>query len=440
MGSRKRLPRTVELEVLGQTADGLGFGVAVGRKCVVKGALPGETVSARVLGRRKGQIVAIAETIHTASNNRREPFCAVFPRCGGCSNQHWEYAEQTQLKEHWVRSELSKHELCHGSLVTTCHGSTVGYRRRARLGVRWIDENGGAFVGFRETFGSYVVDMEMCPTLVSGLAELIGPLRDLIPRMSGRKRIPQIELVAGDSARALILRHLDPLTAHDLVHLSNFSNSHDVWIYGQSGGYDTVVRHFPPGDPNAKLAYKLSNSDVTLEFGPTDFIQVNSEINHLLVEAVLKELDLGIEDRVIDLFCGIGNFSLPIARTAKSVLGLEISKTAVEQARRNAEANDLSIIAEFLATDLYRPTENELTKTDYKMLLDPPRSGAGPEFARLATGAQRVVYVSCNPATFAEDGALLGQNGFELERVQVFDMFPHTNHVEIVGSFGRLDT
>ena len=213
-----------------------------------------------------------------------------------------------------------------------------------------------------------------------------------------------------------------------------------MWVYGQSGGYDTVIRHFPTGDPNAKLAYKLSNSDVTLEFGPTDFIQVNSEINHLLVEAVLKELDLGSEDCVIDLFCGIGNFSLPIARTAKSVLGLEISKTAVEQARRNAEANDLSIIAEFLETDLYRPTENELTKTDYKLLLDPPRSGAGPEFARLATGAQRVVYVSCNPATFAEDGALLGQNGFELERVQVFDMFPHTNHVEIVGSFGRLDT
>ena len=153
----------------------------------------------------------------------------------------------------------------------------------------------------------------------------------------------------------------------------------------------------------------------------------------------MKELDLGREDFVIDLFCGIGNFSLPIARSAKSVLGLEISKTAVEQARRNAEANDLSLNAEFLVTDLYRPTENELTKTDYKLLRDPPRSGAGPAFARLAHGAQRVGDVSCNPTTFAKDGALLQQIGFELEKVQIFDMFPHTNHVEMVGSFGRLD-
>ena len=439
MVSRKRLPPTVELDVIGQTADGLGSGVAVGRKCIVKGALPGEKVSARVLGKRKGQIFAITEMVNTASKSRREPFCSVFPRCGGCSNQHWDYAEQLRFKEQWVRRELSKQKLGHGSLISTYHGSKAGCRRRARLGVRWIDKKRGAFVGFRETFGSYVVDMEMCPTLVSGLAELIRPLRDLMPRMSGRKRIPQIELVAGDNSRALVMRHLEPLTAHDLRQLSNFSNSHDVWVYGQSGGYDTVIRHFPPGDPNAKLAYKLSNSDVTLEFGPTDFIQVNSEINHLLVEAVLKELDLGREDFVIDLFCGIGNFSLPIARSAKSVLGLEISKTAVEQARRNAEANDLSLNAEFLVTDLYRPTENELTKTDYKLLLDPPRSGAGPAFARLAHGAQRVVYVSCNPTTFAKDGALLQQIGFELEKVQIFDMFPHTNHVEMVGSFGRLD-
>ena len=161
-------------------------------------------------------------------------------------------------------------------------------------------------------------------------------------------------------------------------------------------------------------------------------------MNHLLIAAVLKGLDLESEDRVVDLFCGIGNFSLPIARTAKSVLGFEISETAVGQARRNAERNNLSKMARFLVSDLYRPTDNEVAKTDYKMLLDPPRSGAGPELARFANRARRVAYVSCNPTTFAQDAAVLDQIGFQLESVQVFDMFPHTNHVEVVGSFGRL--
>ncbi|MEE3279912.1 MAG: methyltransferase, partial [Pseudomonadota bacterium] len=192
------------------------------------------------------------------------------------------------------------------------------------------------------------------------------------------------------------------------------------------------------GDPYAKLAYELSNFDVSLEFGPNEFIQVNSEMNHLLIAAVLKGLDLESEDRVVDLFCGIGNFSLPIARTAKSVLGFEISEAAVAQARRNAERNNLSKMARFLVSDLYRPTDNEVAKTDYKMLLDPPRSGAGPELPRFANRARRVAYVSCNPTTFAQDAAVLDQIGFQLESVQVFDMFPHTNHVEVVGSFGRL--
>ena len=439
MPSRRRLPRTVELEVLGQTEDGFGFGLAVGSKYVVKGALPGEVVSARVLGRRKGQVLAITETVQNAVDDRTEPFCAVFPRCGGCSNQQWEYREQLKFKERWVRRELSRHQLWCGSFMPTQHGSTTHYRRRARLGVRWIDKVGEVYVGFRETFGSYVVDMNRCPALVTGLAELIGPLRALITRMSAPKKIPQVEVVAGDKARALVLRHLEPLTVSDFNLLSAFSNAYDVWVYGQSGGYETVTRHFPAGDPNAKLTYELANDGVSIEFGPTDFIQVNSEINHLLISAVLKELDLGPEDRVIDLFCGIGNFSLPAARTAKSVLGLEISSTSVEQARRNAERNDLSSATTFLASDLYRPINNELTKTDYKMLLDPPRSGAGPELGRFAHRAKRVVYVSCNPTTFADDAAVLDRIGFQLERVQVFDMFPHTNHVEIVGSFGGLE-
>ena len=438
MRSRRRLPRTVEVEVVGQTDEGYGFGTAAGRMCVVKGALPGEMISACVLGKRKGQIVAIAETIQTAVDERTEPFCTVFPRCGGCSTQQWEYREQLRFKERWVRHELSKHELLRESFLPTQHGSTTGFRRRARLGVRWVDKVGSAYVGFRETFGSYVVDMNMCPTLVSGLAELIGPLRDLVTCMSTPKRIPQVELVAGDKVRALVLRHLDPLSAKDLKLLRAFSNSYDVWVYGQSGGYETITRHFPSGDPDAKLAYELSNFNVSLEFGPNEFIQVNSEMNHLLIAAVLKGLDLESEDRVVDLFCGIGNFSLPIARTAKSVLGFEISETAVGQARRNAERNNLSKVARFLVSDLYRPTDHELTKRDYKMLLDPPRSGAGPELARFADRAKRVVYVSCNPTTFAEDAAVLDQIGFQLESVQVFDMFPHTSHVEVVGSFGRL--
>lgn len=192
-------------------------------------------------------------------------------------------------------------------------------------------------------------------------------------------------------------------------------------------------------DPHAKLTYEIAECDVSLEFEPTDFIQVNSEVNHLLIGAVLKELALESEDRVVDLFCGIGNFSLPMARTAKSVLGLEISTTAVEQARRNAERNDLSSVARFLVSDLYRPKHDELKEACHKLLLDPPRSGAGPELVRYARRAERIVYVSCNPRTFAEDPVVLGQIGFQLERVQVFDMFPHTNHAEIVGSFDRLN-
>ena len=297
-------------------------------------------------------------------DSRTEPFCAVFPRCGGCTNQQWGHKNQLLFKEQWVRGELSRHGDPYKLFPPSLHGSTRRYRRRARLGVRWIEKAARAYVGFRETFGSYVVDMDTCPTLVPGLAELIGPLRDLITRMSTPKRIPQIELVSGDKVRALVLRHLDPLAASDLALLSAFSNSYDVWVYGQSGGYQTVIRHFPVGDPRAKLTYEIAKCDVSFEFEPTDFIQVDSEVTHLLIAAVLKELALESEDRVVDLFCGIGNFSLPTARTAKSVLGLEISTTAVEQARRNAERNDLSNAARFLVSDLYRPIDDTLKESN----------------------------------------------------------------------------
>jgi len=422
--SRRKFPPQLEVTIEEIDAEGVGL-AHWGEKAVrVKGGLPGETVLARTVGRRKGAALTVTEqVIETASEDRVVPPCAVFPRCGGCALQHLSYERQLQLKQ---------------------QGLQFGYRRKARLGVRVLHEM--QLVGFRESFGGRIVKMTECPALAPPFDRLFPALADLIRGLSIRAAVPQIETAVGDSGVALVIRHLEPLTAQDVRLLGEFQMRHDLTIYTQAKGYESVA----PLSADAQLLnYSLDEFGVNLEFSVTDFIQVNRAINASLVRAVASAVDsLEPTDkklRVADMFCGIGNFSLPLARRGHKVFGWEAANDAIDRARSNARRNGLAQRTEFAVADLYGQPDDKKLKTPVAqigevdaLVLDPPRSGAGPALASwLTERVRKVVYVSCNPKTFALDAKILNQNGFALREVGIYDMFPHTAHVETLGVFER---
>ena len=436
MARRKRWPPEIAVSIGDLDVEGLGTARFGERPVGVKNALPGESVTARVVTKRAGRLLAVAETIDDPATYRVEPFCGHFPRCGGCSFQHWHYERQLAFKHELLVEALREHGVIPDALDAPRHTISRGYRRRARLGVRWLEKAGRVYVGFRESFGSYVADMESCPALAPPLADLIEPLRSLVTALSHPHRIPQIELAAGDAHAAIVIRHLEPFSNADLDRLRSFADTWNVWVYGQAAGYDSVVRLFPAGTPDALLSYRNDEYDLDFSFSPTDFVQVNAATNLALTRGVVDSLELGDGDRVLDLFCGLGNFTLPIARAGVSVHGLELSASAVDMARHNARGNDLARLATFAVANLHERHPEDLAAYD-KVVLDPPRSGAGPCLAELAQPARRIVYVSCNPTTFASDASVLESVGFGLARAGVYDMFPHTGHVEVLGVFER---
>jgi 23S rRNA (uracil1939-C5)-methyltransferase len=330
-------------------------------------------------------------------------------------------------------------------------GPAWGYRRRARLGVRFVPGKGGVFVGFRERRKSFLTNLNECPVLEPKLAALLPALRGLIAQLSCPHRIPQIEVAAGDDATALVIRHLLPLTDADRTLLCGFAQQHSLQIYLQGGGPDSVTLLWPEKcamdgavtEPRMQtptpLYYRLPEYDVTLHFRPTDFIQVNNALNQRLVHQALTLLDLKPADRVLDLFCGLGNFTLPLARHAQQVLGIEADAQLIAGARGNAERNSLSN-AEFCQADLYNGSAASWNGFGFnKLLLDPPRNGAIEAIKRLPRdGVERIVYVSCYPATLARDAEYLVRVlGFRLAAAGVMDMFPHTSHVESMALFIR---
>jgi len=443
--SRRKFPPTLEVLIEDIDAEGVGLG-QWGEKAVrVKGGLPGEIVVARTVGRRKGAALTVTEHVSgTASGDRQAAPCAVFPRCGGCALQHMSYDAQLLLKQQGLIDELARADVPFARLRTPVASPQFGYRRKARLGVRLLHDM--QLVGFRESFGGRIVKMASCPALAQPFSNLFPELQELLSQLSIRSAIPQIETAVGDTGAAIVLRHLEPLNSQDARLLGNFQRRHEVTIYTQAKGYDSVT----PLSADAQLLnYSLEEFGVNLEFSVTDFIQVNRTINAALVRAVVAALESADQQqgelRIADMFCGIGNFSLPLARRGHLVRGWEAAPDAIDRARSNASRNGLRVRTQFAVADLYGLPGDKKLKTEVAQIgdvdaivLDPPRSGAGPALASwLGNKVRRVVYVSCNPKTFATDASVLRQHNFALSEVGIYDMFPHTAHVETLGVFER---
>ncbi|HHH35727.1 MAG TPA: 23S rRNA (uracil(1939)-C(5))-methyltransferase RlmD [Gammaproteobacteria bacterium] len=420
--------------------DGRGVAEVEGRPIYIEGALPGETVRFHYLRRRKRSAGGRTVEVLQASPRRVVPPCAHADRCGGCRLQHLDPAAQLAFKEKHLRERL---EACGGlapaQWLPSLEGPHLHYRRRARLGARYIASRGGVLVGFRARASSYILSLEACQVLDSRLGGLMPGLERLLGGLSCPDRIPQIEVAAGDAAAALVFRHLVPLNEEDLYRLADFGRAHGLQIHLQPKGPDSCWCLYP--GPEAVLAYRLPVHDVEIRFRPTDFIQVNGEVNRLMVDQALALLAPDPGDTVLDLFCGLGNFTLPLARQAGRVIGLEMNPALVAGAAANARRNGITN-AEFHQVDLREEAAGDFWSRyrPDKVLLDPARDGAMEFIKRMprARGPGRLVYISCNPATLARDAEYLVRVlGYRLTHAGVVDMFPHTAHAEAMAVFER---
>ena len=441
----------LEVESLDLEAQGVAHR-ADGKVVFIEGALPGERVTARV-GRRKNQWEqGTVDQIARESPLRVRPRCPHFGlhagACGGCKMQHLDPGAQVAVKQRVLEDNLAHlAKVRPERMLRPIEGPAWGYRYRARLSVRWVAKKGTVLVGFHERKSRYVADMVHCPVLPPAVEALLVPLRELIGAMQQRERLPQVEVAVGGEVTALVLRHLEPLVAGDLALLREFAARHAVQWWLQPKGPDSV-QLLDAGGP--ELGYALPGFGVTMPFKPTDFTQVNHAINEVLVGRALRLLEPQAHERVIDWFCGLGNFTLPLARRAGQVLGIEGSETLVERARANAARNGLAGKTAFEARNLFEISVDDLVALGHanRWLVDPPREGAfalAKAMADLQAAPregwqppQRIVYVSCNPATLARDaGLLVHQAGYACTAAGVVNMFPHTAHTESMAVFDR---
>jgi 23S rRNA (uracil1939-C5)-methyltransferase len=441
----------LKVESLDLEAQGVAHNLA-GKVVFVEDALPGEEVQVRI-GRRKnnweqGTITALRQS----SSQRVTPGCKYFGTCGGCKMQHLDVRAQVAVKQRAVEDALwHLGKVKAECILRPIEGPAWGYRYRARLSVRFVVKKDKVLVGFHERKSAYVADMETCEVLPPHVSKLLIPLRALIASMDQRDRLPQLELAVGDEITALVLRHLDPLTEADLSRLRTFGAQHGVQWWLQIKGPDTV--HRLDADDGAELSYALPDFGIHMPFRPTDFTQVNPHINRVLVTRALRLLEVGADERVIDWFCGLGNFTLPLATVAREVLGIEGSETLVQRALANAALNGLVGKTSFVASNLFDITPADLAAHGHadKWLIDPPREGAfalaqaladlqaDPALAPGFVAPQRMVYVSCNPATLARDaGLLVHQAGYRCTAAGAVNMFPHTAHVESLAVFEKM--
>ncbi len=400
----------------------------------VEGALPGEDVSARILDTKRSFDVARLTRLLSESSGRREPRCAHFGVCGGCATQHADAQTQMAAKQRWLEENLARiGKVAAGTMLPIVYGEEWGYRQRARLSVRRVAKKDGVLVGFRERRSTYVAEMRECHVLPPHIGGLIVPLRELVEKLSVRARLPQIEVAVGDNADVLVFRHLDPLVSEDEALLRAFAERHGVHVWLQPAGPDSAHPFHPP---SSELYYALPEFRLRMHFLPTDFTQVNQGVNRILVSRAVRLLEPQPGERIADLFCGLGNFSLPLATRGAQVIGFEGSRALVERARRNAAANGL--VAQFEVADLFKNGIASFGAFD-KLLIDPPREGAIEIVKALPdTWPRRIVYVSCDPATLARDaGVLVHTRGFRLAAAGVVNMFPHTAHVESIALFER---
>jgi len=414
-------------------------GPGAGKTVFIAGALPGEKVSYRRRGFHKSHDEAELVEVLQASPHRVTPRCAHFGVCGGCALQHLDPAEQIAAKQRELASNLERiGNVTPGEWLPPLLGPHWNYRRRARLSSRYVIKKGRSLVGFREKQGKYVADVQRCEVLAEPVGPMVAELADLLTGMDRRESLPQIEVALSDGERVLVFRVLDPLSEADLDKLRHFERARGLRILLQPGGLNTVTP-LTPGPVD--LHYRLDDFGLRLEFGPTDFVQVNAAINQAMVARAIELLGVQKGDRVLDLYCGLGNFTLPLARKAGTVVGVEGEPSLIERARANARLNGIEN-TDFHVADLSAPPEKTLSwmRGGYDLvLLDPPRVGAREVLSAVAhLKPRRVVYISCHTGSLARDlGVLTHELGFRLTAAGVLDMFPHTTHVESMAVLDR---
>ena len=420
--------------------EGRGLTVVDGKTIFIEGALPGECVEYAVYRRKPSYEQARTLRVIEPSSDRVTPRCPHFGVCGGCSMQHLDGEAQVAAKQRLLEDNL-RHlgEIRAEQLYAPIHGQAWAYRFRARLSVRLVPKKGGVLVGFHERKSSYVADMRQCEILPPHLSAMLLPLREMIGELSIRDRLPQIEIAVGEQVTALVLRVLEAPTAEDEVLLRDFSDRHGIVFYLQPKGPATAYRFHPLAGP--PLSYLLPDFDVEHFFSPTEFTQVNHSINRVLVRRAMTLLAAQPGERIGDMFCGLGNFTLAIGRSGADVLGVEGSPELVARAAENAAANGLAGRVEYRVANLFAATAESVAafgRLD-KLLIDPPRDGALELVKALADdGPWRIVYISCSPPSLARDASILvRQKGYRLRGAGVVNMFPNTSHVESIALFER---
>lgn len=435
----QRLPQgEFRAEIHDLTHEGRGVASVEGKTVFIEGALPGEEVTFNYTATRRDYDQGRVVDILRASEDRIEPVCEHAGICGGCSLHHLDPDAQIRYKQDALISAFRQiARIDNPNIVPPLRGPTTGYRHKARLGVRYVRKKGRVLVGFRERQGRFLADLKRCPVLVPEVGERLEYMAQQIQRMQAREEIPQIEIGKGDDATSLIVRNLVTLSEQDREILIEMARTMNVYISLQPGGPDSVVPLWPE---QQVLSYSHPEFDVHVDFHPGDFIQVNPVINRQMVKQAIDWLDVDKDHSVLDLFCGLGNFTLPLARMSRSVIGVEGDQAMVNRARANALANNIEN-TRYYVENLMEPDANiAWLKEDYdRILFDPPRSGAKEIIPLIASkDVKRIVYVSCHPGSLARDaGELVNTYGYRMVQAGVMDMFPHTAHVESMALFVR---
>lgn len=426
----------IKIDRLSSEGRGIGF---LDRPCFVLGALPAETVNYKILKKHKGIFEAVTTSlVSEASNIRVESVCEHYLMCGACSLQHMAYRTQLDVKLENIKSgwqHKSYPEVIWDKCLT---GPQYHYRRKARVSLRYVDKKSQLIIGFKELDSRKVLNMNMCSILTPSITKYLFELRDVLRQTNAYKNIPQIELVEGDSRVAAVVRHLVDFCPESLSKITEFAK-HSGWhIWLQRNGLDSIK---PVNSEQGYLSYSMPKYNLNLNFGPLDFIQVNAEINLKMIDLVIDWLDLSANDRVLDLFCGLGNFSLPVAKNCGSLVGVEGSEEMVFRASSNASNAGLSSKTSFFKHDLRNdPVGCKWYNNIYdKVILDPPRSGARYCLEWLVKKSpKRIIYISCNPQSFLNDIEVLFLAGYKASKICLADMFPQTSHAEVIACFDKI--
>lgn len=430
-----------DINVSGLSHDLRGIAHHQGKTIFIQNALPGETVTLRYLAKHRQYDEAEAIEIVNPATDRTAPLCPHYQRCGGCSAQHIAPPAQLAHKQKILLEQLQHFgHVIPQTVLPPLTGPVWSYRRKARLGVKFLASKNQLMVGFREKQGRYITDLTRCETLDARLGQRLQPLKAMLEQLPSKAFIPQIEVAMGDHDMALVVRHLQALSSKEKDIITAFAKEHAVTIYLQPNDLQSIHPLWPASP--AELSYHLPPYDLKFNFHPCDFTQVNASVNQAMLAQALHYLELNAQDKVLDLFCGIGNFTLPIARFCQHVVGVEGEQNAILRAKQNATLNQLNNV-EFYSHDLSKTTLPAAIWTQQrydKVLLDPPRSGALAMVRQLSHfAAQKIVYISCNPATLARDaGELVHQQGYKLTTAGIMDMFPQTSHVESIAVFEKL--